>query len=209
MKLPKASGLPPKGFAGSRLQIHTVPAGVGFGRIYMDRYPDPLGFGKTRSRFSDPRRRIPENKFGVLYLGETLVCFLEAVLRDQRDGVVGDLPIEEKEIYARRYAEIEAITPLKMVDLRDDRAIIMGVPTDVAKAANQTLARAWSVAFHNHTEAPDGIIYPSRLNGHTNLAVFDRAIVKLRAIRVMQLVGAPGLATVLNDLQVSIVEPDP
>ncbi|MER9648698.1 RES family NAD+ phosphorylase [Mesorhizobium sp. M0199] len=202
--------LPPKGFAGSSLQIHTVPAGLRFGRIYLDRYPDPLGIGKTPSRFSDPRSRIPQSRFGVLYLGDSIkVCFLEAVLRDQRDGVVGDLPIEEKEIYARSYADIEAITPLKMVDLRGDRAIIMGVPTDVAKAASQTLARAWSVAFHDHPEEPDGIIYPSRLNGHTNLAVFDRAIVKLRAIRVMQLVSASGLAAVLNELQVSIVEPDP
>ncbi|MER9312224.1 RES family NAD+ phosphorylase [Mesorhizobium australicum] len=205
-----AKVLPPKGFAGSSLQIHTVLAGLKFGRIYMDRYPDPLGIGKTPSRFSDPRARTPQNRFGVLYLGDTIkVCFLEAVLRDQRDGVVGDLPIDERELFARSYAEIEIITPLKMVDLRDDRAIIMGVPTDVAKAANQTLARAWSVAFHNHPEEPDGIIYPSRLNGHTNLAVFDHAIVKLRAIRVMQLVAAPGLAAVLNDLQVSIVEPDP
>jgi hypothetical protein len=65
------------------------------------------------------------------------------------------------------------------------------------------------VAFHGHPEKPDGIIYPSRLIGHTNLAVFDRAIVKLRAVRKMKLTAAPGLATVLNDLKVSIVAPDP
>ncbi len=48
----------------------------------MNAYPDPLGFGKSPSRFSDTRRRIAENRFGVLYLGETLkVCFLEALLR--------------------------------------------------------------------------------------------------------------------------------
>ena len=205
-----AKVLPPKGFAGASLELHEVPAGQRFGRIYLRRYPDPLGFGKTPSRFSDPRRRIPANRFGVLYLGDTVkVCFLEAVLRDQRDGAVGDLPMEESELHARHYAEIEVTVPLKMVDLREDGAIVMGVPTDVAKASSQTLARAWSVAFHEHGEQPDGIIYPSRLNGHTNLAVFDRAILKLRAIRKMNLVAAPGLATVLNDLKVSIVEPDP
>jgi hypothetical protein len=176
----------------------------------MDRYPDPLGFGKTPSRFSDPRRRIPENRFGVLYLGETVkVCFLEAVLRDQRDSVIGDLPIEEKEIHARRYAEIETVAPLNTVDLRDDGPVIMGVPTDVAKATSQSLARTWSLAFHDHPAKPDGIIYPSRLNGHTNLAVFDHAIVKLKPVRVTKLIQAPGLATVLNDLRVSIVESDP
>lgn len=65
------------------------------------------------------------------------------------------------------------------------------------------------MAFHKHPEKLDGIIYPSRLNGHTNVAVFDRAIVKLQAVRKMKLIAAPGLATVLNDLRVSIVEPDP
>jgi len=36
---------PPKEFSGARLEIYTVPAGRRFGRIYMDRYPNPLGFG--------------------------------------------------------------------------------------------------------------------------------------------------------------------
>ena len=134
-----AKVLPPKDFASASLQIHIVPAGLRFGRIYVDRYAGPLGFGKTPSWFSDPRRRVPENRFGVLYLGETVkVCFLETVLRDQRDGVVGDLPIEEKEIHARSYAEIETMAPLRMVDLRDDGSVIMGVPTDVAKATSQS-----------------------------------------------------------------------
>jgi hypothetical protein len=44
-----AKAVPPKGFAGAGLRIHEVPAGQRFGRIYLDRYPDPLGFGKTRA----------------------------------------------------------------------------------------------------------------------------------------------------------------
>lgn len=201
--------LPPTGFARANLRLYEVAAGQRFGRIYSNRYSDPLGIGKTPSRFSDPRRRIAENRFGVLYLGESVkVCFLEAVLRDQRNGAIGDLPMEETELHARHYAEIEVATPLRMVDLRDDGAIVMGVPTDVAKASNQRLAREWSVAFHEHSKKPDGIIYPSRLNGHTNLAVFDRAIGKLQTVRRMKLIAAPGLAAVLNELKVSIVEPD-
>jgi hypothetical protein len=155
--------LPPKGFAGASLQIHDVPAGQRFGRISLGRYPDPLGYGKTPSRFSDPRRRAAANRFGVLYLGESVkVCFLEAVLRDQRDGAIGDLPMEEAELHHRYYAEIEIANPLTMVDLREDGAIVMGVPTDVVKASSQTLARGWSLAFDEHPEKPDGIIYPSR-----------------------------------------------
>jgi hypothetical protein len=75
--------------------------------------------------------------------------------------------------------------------------------------SRHTLARAWSVAFHEHPEKPDGIIYPSRLNGHASLAVFDRAVAKLRSVRKMILIAAPGVVSVLNDLKVSVVEPDP
>lgn len=198
---------PPADFKNSPLDIETVPAGRRFGRIYANAFPDPLGYGKTPSRFSDPRRRDATRRFGVLYLGETLkVCFLEAVLRDRRDGLIGDLPIDEKEIYARRYAEIETRVDLSLVDLREDHPIRMGVPTDVAKSSRQNLARAWSLAFHEHQAMPDGVIYPSRLNGHTNLAIFGRAISKLTIARVVPLIGAPGLAMVINDLRVSLVD---
>ncbi|WP_345938638.1 RES domain-containing protein [Tistrella arctica] len=118
------------------------------------------------------------------------------------------LPIHETELHDRHYAAIAIVDPPKMVDLRDDGAVVMGVPSDVAKVSRQTLARQWPAAFHQHPAAPDGIIYPSRLNGHTNLAVFNRAIGKLRVIRKMPLIGAPGLAAVLNDLKVSIGSPD-
>jgi len=89
-----------------------------------------------------------------------------------------------------------------MVDLRDDNAVIMGIPTDVAKGRRQILARKWSVAFHDHPQKPDGIIYPSRLSGQTNLAVFDHAFVKLKVAQVVRLLPAPGLASVL-------IQPDP
>ncbi|QIB41434.1 RES family NAD+ phosphorylase (plasmid) [Rhizobium oryzihabitans] len=200
--------VPPAGFETSKLHLHVVVPGSLFGRIYLARYPDPLGFGKTPSRFSDPRRRKADNRFGVLYLGDTVkVCFLEAVLRDQRDGLIGDLPIAESELHDRQYAQIEVVEALKIVDLRDDGPIKMGVPTDVAKSSRQSLAREWAVAFHDHADRIDGIIYPSRLNGHTNLAVFDRSVGKLKTVGATRLIRAPGLASVLNDLNVAIVDP--
>ncbi|MER8437298.1 RES domain-containing protein [Mesorhizobium sp. M1312] len=89
---------PPPDFAAAKLEIETIPRGRTFGRIYWSTYPDPLGYGKSPSRFSDPRRRLDANRFGVLYLGDSLkVCFLEAVLRDRREGTLDDLPIEEVE----------------------------------------------------------------------------------------------------------------
>lgn len=206
-----AAGVPPPAdFAKSRLELHTVQPGECFGRIYSARFPDPLGYGKSPSRFSDPRRRVFASRFGVLYLGESLeVCFLEAMLRDQRDGLIGSLPIAEDEFLTRRYAQIETKVPLRLVDLRHAYAVRMGVPTDVHRASRQTLARRWSTAFQTHPSAPDGIIYPSRLNGQTNLAVYDRAVSKLVATRVSTLMAAPGLASVLDDLDVAVTTPDP
>jgi hypothetical protein len=196
---------PPPDFARAKLEIETIPRGRTFGRIYWSAYPDPLGCGKSPSRFSDPRRRVAANRFGVLYLGDSLkVCFLEVVLRDRREGLVGDLPIDEAELTQRRYAEIAATADLRLVDLRDDNAVRMGVPTDVVRAQRQNLARRWSVAFHEHPAQPDGIIYPSRLNGATNLAVYDRSIAKLQPKRVVTLLGAPGLAQVLDDFRVGL-----
>ena len=78
-------------------------------------------------------------------------------------------------------------------------AMMIGV-----RAERQNLARRWSVAFHEHPAQPDGIIYPSRLNGATNLAVYDRSIAKLQPKRVVTLLGAPGLAQVLDDFRVGL-----
>lgn len=90
-----------------------MAAGQQFGRIDLSRYSEPLGIGRSPSRFSDSRRRVPANRFGVLYLGETVkVCFLEAVLRDQRDGAIGDLPMAEAELHTRHYAPISDARPL-------------------------------------------------------------------------------------------------
>jgi len=51
----------------------------------------------------------------------------------------------------------------------------MGIPSDVVHGASQSLARRWSAAFHEHPEQIEGLIYPSRLNGEPNLAIYDRA----------------------------------
>ena len=197
---------PTKAFASTAIKLATVAIGKRFGRIYLDRYPDPLGYGKTGSRFCDPRKLADDKRFGVLYLGSSLkVCFVEAVLRDRRNGAVGDYPIEEIELAQRKYAEIQTVAPLNLVDLRGDGPIRMGVPSDVSGASGQTLARAWSGAFHDHPQIPDGIIYPSRLNEEINLAIYDRAIKKLSSVHTSQLLKAPGFAGVLNNLNVALI----
>ncbi|GJD97664.1 RES family NAD+ phosphorylase [Methylobacterium iners] len=200
-----AAAGPPSGFAGIALDLATISPGARFGRVYLSRFPDPLGYGKTLSRFSDPRRRVPANRFGVLYLGSTLkVCFVEAVLRDQGDGRTSDVLLDERDLAARSYAEVEVTQALSLVDLREDGPLRMGVPSDVARGSKQSLSRLWSVAFHEHPAGADGIIYPSRLNGETNLAVYGRAVGKLAAVSTGPLLRAPDFARVLRDLKVGL-----
>lgn len=196
---------PPSGFATVALDCAVVDAGARFGRIYFSRFKDPLGFGKSPTRFSDPRRRLPANRFGVLYLGSSLkVCFVEAVVRDQGDGRIDDLLLDERDLTIRSYATIEVTAALSLVDLRGDGPLRMRIPSDVARSSKQSLARRWSLAIHEHPARPDGIIYPSRLNGETNLAIYDRAIPKLRAVRHGELLKEIGLAAVLRGLRVGL-----
>ncbi len=196
---------PTPAFAKVALDLALVDVGARFGRISFTRFNDPLGFGKGPSRFSDPRRRVADSRFGVLYLGGTLkVCFIEAVLRDQGDGRVGDFLLDECDLVVRSYAVIEVAEPLSLIDLRGDGPLRMGIPSDVVRGAKQSLARRWSVAVHEHPNKPDGIIYASRLNGEVNIAVYDRAIYKLRVSSHRPLLKELGLALVLRDLKVGL-----
>jgi hypothetical protein len=198
--------LPTPAFGRVDLDITTVDPSQTFGRIHRKAYPEPLGFGKTASRFSDPRRRVPDNRFGVLYLGSTLkVCFAEAVLRDQRDGHVGDIEIAEAELDDRFYSEVTIHQPLHLVNLAGDGPIRMGIPSDVVRGRTHTLARKWSLALYDHRAAVDGLLYPSRLNNQINLALYDRAISKLRPTRTLDLTAAPGIGRVLDDFLVALI----
>lgn len=202
-----AAAVPPPGFSTSSLVLHReAPGSRTYGRIFASRYPDPLGVGKTPSRFSDSRPLPDDERFAVLYLGSTFdVCFLEAVLRDQRVGTIGTLPLAEDDLEARNYATIRVAEQLNLVDLRDNGTVRMGIPTDVPRGSDQTLARQWAVALHGHDAKVDGIIYPSRLNGETNIAVFDRAIPKLSMVENRPLIGAAELARVLDAFDVALV----
>lgn len=170
-------------------------------------YPEPLSYGKNATRFSDPRRRIPENRFGVLYLGATLkVCFVETLVRDQRDGLIGALDMPESDIDDRLYSEIRVRQELRLIDLQGDGPLRMGVPSDVLRGRTQTLARKWSLALYEHPASVDGILYPSRLNNEVNLAVYDRAVPKLESTHSWNLRQAPGLGAILSTYKVAFTD---
>jgi RES domain len=173
---------PPKGFESSGIELASIKTGTKWFRLYSSRYPDPLGFGFSPSRFSDPRVALPEkDRFGVIYFGSSLkVCFLERILRDIRNGRLGDVPIPYAELEQLMCVEIVTARPLNLVDLRGDNLVKMGVPTDAVRASSHRLGQKWSLAFWLHKQRPHGILYYSRLNDEINMALYDVALPSIR-----------------------------
>ena len=177
-------------------------------RLYRSHHLDPLGHNFGPSRFSDPETTLaPPARFDVVYLGSSVkVCFVETILRDRDVGRIKKLPIEWTDLESWTCAELRINEPLSMVDLRDDGRLQMGIPTDVTGARNQKLARAWSRAFWEHDAKPDGVIYSSRLNGETNIAIYDRALTGLAAVATPRLVECRSeLAAIIDYFDLSII----
>ena len=134
------------------------------------------------------------------------VCFLEAILRDRGVGRIRSFPLEWAELENWTCAELRVEETLRLADLRGDHLVRMGVPTDVARARSQELGRLWSRAFWSHETKPDGIIYDSRLNGETNIALYDRALANLSVIATPKLIECRlELARIIIELDLAIV----
>lgn len=194
--------LPGPAFAGRPLVLKTVDANAVWRRMYKTRHGDPLGWKPALNRFSDPTGAA----YGVIYLGSSAkVAFVETLLRDAADGRGDDCVLELSEIEARSLASVRVKDPLRLVDLTGDNGLRMGVPSDVVGASDQTLAQHWSAAFHAHGEAPDGVYYPSRLNEERNIALYERAIVKVEAISTPRLIDCDTeLTAILDDLEIAL-----
>jgi hypothetical protein len=126
-------------------------------------------------------------------------------LRDRGVGRLTDFPVQWTELQGWCCAELR-LEGLELVDLRGGGLLVMGIPTDVVGARSQDTAREWSAALWEHQSRPDGIIYESRLNGETNVAVFNRALSKVSVIVTPRIVDCRAeLAAVINDLELAIV----
>ena len=197
------SRYPSRAFAKQNLVVAVVPAGESWRRLYASVHPDPLGFEHFASRFSDPAG----DAFGVVYLGSTVkVACVETIIRDRGEGRIGQIPIPWAEFERYTCAEIEIVADLRLADLCGDAGLKMGVPTDVARAKSQTLARRWSRAFHAHPANVDGVVYSSRLNEQRNIALYDRALAKVRVVAAPRLVELRDeLAALIDDFELAIV----
>jgi len=197
-----AAAPPGPAFSARPLVLKTVRTGDVWRRMYETRFPDPLGWSPGLSRFSDPTGLL----FGVVYLGSSAkAAFVETILRDAADGRGPDLVLEVAEIEQRSLASIRVTEDLKLVDLTADARLRMGVPSDVAGARDQTLARRWSAAFHAHPEQPDGVYYASRLSAQPCIALYNRAVRKLLATAAPRLMDCDlELTAILDDLEIAL-----
>ena len=197
-----AVSYPPAGYERRPLPLWTEPAGSVWQRIYASVHTDPLGYQVSLSRFSDPSG----TRFGVIYLGSSAkVAFVEVVLRDRGEAMLGPVLIPLPELKSYTCADIRLASDLHLVDLTGDGCVQLRVPTDVIGAKDQTAARAWSEAFFDHPAAPDGILYPSRLNEQRNIALYTRALGKLASVAMPRLIERRDeLAAIIRDFNLEI-----
>jgi hypothetical protein len=178
-------------------------------RAYQTRHPDPLGFAPASSRFSDPRiGKGRGDVFGTVYFATRIeTCTLEAIIRDTGVGQNGPrIPISRRFLQSWSIASVTSKTPLQLLDLRGAGALVHHVPTDAIRALDHRLGQAWAGAVHAHKDAPDGIIFSSRLNEQSNVALFDRALPRITLVDAAPLFAYRAeLAAILNTYDIALV----
>lgn len=180
-------------------------AGSTWHHLFLNCFSDPLGFGFSSSRFSDPRK-ARQPRFGVYYIGQTFeVAFLETIVRDRKNGNPGTLVLSSDDLNNYVHVVVTVRKPLDLVDLRGGGALAMGVPTNAVRAQSHRLGQRSSLAIYQHPNSPDGIWYQSRLNGDENIAVYDRAVRKRSAARRRPLGSCPELAIILDRYRIALV----
>lgn len=98
----------------------------------------------------------------------------EALIRDRFEGKAKRV-LDMTEIEERVVAEISTRHPLKLLDLRKDGLLKLGVSTDAARAKSHHSGQKLSDAVNASFDI-DGILDLSRLTSEECVAVYDRAI---------------------------------
>jgi len=148
---PRPLPVPPvEGYSGP-LAIVRVPKNQSWLRLFRKEH-DPVHFGRTgQTRFN-----APAGEFGLLYVARRVAgAFVETLVRD------GRRELSEARLDGYRVAELEVSRGLKLVDLAGKGLVRMGLDARL-NSGDYRVAQRWSSAFHDHPDAPDGILYTSR-----------------------------------------------
>ncbi len=159
----------------------------------------PLGMGFGITRFSSPGKA-----FQLVYIACDLATVIaETIVRDRFEGASNRF-LDESEISAWAVAEVTAVDPLVVLDLRSTGLLRLGVSTDAARAKTHREGQMFSEMVYR-SFAIDGLLYSSRLTGANCVAVYDRAVgVKLTASPAVELVRQADLIVALHDIGVSV-----
>ena len=163
----------------------------------------PLQLHSSPSRFCDGK-----SGFSVMYAALSFeTCIVETLVRDRfTHRLKRELPLAA--ILARGYARIstQPDRELNLLDLRDSGCVDMGAPTDAVRARHFAAGQALGRAVHQEHQQVDGFIYASRLTGDDCVAVFERAVGKMRVDEASELKDQPELPGVLERNKVVLVE---
>ena len=185
----------------SRIQVVRLER---FYRLVRDVHEtSPLGAVPKPSRFSDPAAG-----YSVLYAAETLECaFWEAIGRGRfTHRKRWWLPYAV--VAATRIVSLSSTKALELVDLRGDGPIRIGAPTAVVHDANHAAGRTLSAAVYHDVPEADGFLFSSRFTGKACVAVFDRALTKLRSVSVQTLMEDAEFLRALDDYDITIIDAD-
>jgi hypothetical protein len=164
---PRTAPGPTAALARIALPIIEIPAATRLYRVHRDGY-DPV-YLKPRQppvhRFDDPH-----GAFGTLYLGRELQAgFVETLIRNPRLRLVA-----RAEIDIRRWSMLAGPKTLRLVDFTGPGLSLVGTDGGV-NTGPYHISQAWAHALFKHSDAPDGILYPSRHDPSLKcVAVFSR-----------------------------------
>ena len=151
----------------------------------------PIFFGRSdRTRFD-----APAGQFGVLYVAADVHgAFIETFGRNLGLRLLG-----MHDFATRELSTITQLRPIRLVDLTSAGLSMIGADSRLA-SGSYDLSQRWALAFHDHPDQPDGILYRSRHDpSRLCAAIFDRAADALTATSLGSLADARN-AALLADL---------
>ena len=197
-----ALAAPPRTLSRASLETTELPAAT-LVRITRHTSGEPH-FGRSRAhRFDDPGRG-QKLRFGVCYLGTSLVvAFAESILHDTllRRGRLR-VPIDVlRAIHVVRFEG----PPLRLVDLTGASLKRLGADGALSTELPYAMPQRWSAALHRHPARVDGLLYVSRhLNTGLAVALYDRAP-PLKTAQVTPFLDYPGALRAIVDFGVELV----
>lgn len=173
---------------------------VGWPRILPSRHraqPANAGFGS--SRFSSPSR-----SFRVLYAAQDFpTAFAEAVVRDRFQGR-SIRYLYRPHLEQLCVTEIGSADELVLLDLRGAASYEAGIDTDSSRARLHLAGQELSEVVHAELPEVDGILFDSRLTGHSCIAIYDRAFASLSGSMPIALIQASELSDEIMRLGIVI-----